>query len=231
MVVAAPPSPFTVGSHEVPSGTIMYRVLDARSGRKGNEANPGYGYRTRFAFFPTKPGPKDPGKNPPCMPPGECRAGVVPVLYAASGIEASVHETILHDVPREGGAILSADYMHQVAVRLQTRRDLRLAAFMDDVDRRLNVSIRDVTEVTVKSDPDQYGVTVDWAEAAYREGFDGCVWMTERFNSQKAYVLFGDRVAATDLKPLPEHARAFALPDDRAWLTDLCGPLKIEVRW
>lgn len=209
----------------------MYRVFDARSGRKGNEANPGYGSRTRFAFFPTDPGPKDPVKNPPRMPPGECRAGVVPVLYAASGVEAAVHETILHDVPREGGAILNTDYLHQVAVRLKVRRDLRLAAFMDDVDRRLKVSIRDVTEVTVTADPDQYGLTVDWAEAVYRAGFDGCVWMTERFNSQRAYVLFGDRVPATDLEPLTGHARAFALPDDRGWLTDQCRPLNIEVRW
>lgn len=209
----------------------MYRVFDARSGRKGNEPNPGYGDRTRFAFFPVVPGPKDPAVNPPTMPRGECRPGVVPVLYAASGIEAAVNETILHDVPRSGGAIQSADYVNLVAVRLEVRRELTLAAFMGDVDRRLDVSIHDVTEVADKADPDKYDQTVDWAEAAYREGFDGCVWMTERFNSQKAYVLFGDRVTAGALMPLPDHPRTFGLPADRAWLTDMCAPLNIEVRW
>ena len=70
-----------------------------------------------------------------------------------------------------------------------------------------------------------------WMAAAHEAGLDGAVWMSHRCNTDRAYVLFGDRVDTADLVVDSSYARAFALEPDLAWLTDLCVPLHVDVRW
>lgn len=201
-----PRGDFAPQTHTLAAGRTLFRVFSNRSGRPVNAFNPGVGGRTRFAFF------GDP---------------VVPVLYAAATEEAAVCETLLHDVPIDGGMLTPGDYEDTVLGGCHPTRPLTLAAFMGTGLRALKVEAGDITATTA----DRYGETVAWAEAAHRAGFDGAVWMSHRCNTDHAYVLFGDRVGSDDLVVDPTVARAFGLDPDRAWLTDFCAALHVDIRW
>lgn len=88
----------------------------------------------------------------------------------------------------------------------------------------------DASEITATA-ASHYGETVLWAKAAHEAGFDGAVWMRHRCNADRAYVFFGDRVAASDLVIDPTWARAFGLEPDLTWLSDISAPLHISVGW
>lgn len=184
----------------------MYRLFSNVSGRRANQFNPGMGSRTRFAYFGTPP---------------------VPVLYAAATDEAAICETLLHDVPMAGGMITAEACRDKVMAKVRPTRELRLAKFMGTGLRTLKVEAKDITATTAA----RYGETVHWAAAAHAAGLDGAVWMSHRCNTDRAYVLFGDRVDMADLVVDSHWARAFALEPDLAWLTDFCVPLHVEVRW
>ncbi|NVM96083.1 hypothetical protein [Arthrobacter wenxiniae] len=64
---------------------------------------------------------------------------------------------------------------------------------------------------------------------AHAAGFDGLAWMSNRRNTDRAYVFFGDRVAAGDLKAVPSGGRIFAAGDGLDWLVDYLTGLKIEI--
>ncbi|UOE46144.1 RES family NAD+ phosphorylase [Agromyces larvae] len=177
--------------------------------RLGNEFNPGAGGRTRFAFF----------LRPP-----------VPVLYAATTEEAAISESILHDVPAAGGQVRPRDYQGRVVSRLKTTTDLRLVSFHGLGLRQLGIEPRQLTD----TESIHYDRTVQWAEAAHefeRQGrrAHGTSWMSRRCNSDKAVMLFGDRVPADALAIDASYGRAFDLPADLAWLSDFCAPLHIDV--
>ena len=202
MVTPAPPEPFEAQELTLGAGSAIYRV--AGSSRPANEFNPGIGAPTRFAFF----------GDPP-----------VPALYAAQSEVAAVCETMLHDIPATGGSLLPHAYRTRLAAKLTVALDLRLASLMGTGLRTLRIEARDITD----SDPTTYPETVRWAEAAHRAGFDGLAWMSKRCNTDRAYVLFGDRVTPDDLPISPDYARVFAAGPDLDWLVDLCTPLHIEV--
>ncbi|MDJ0357244.1 RES family NAD+ phosphorylase [Paenarthrobacter sp. PH39-S1] len=203
MVTPEPPHPFRPEIEVLSFGTELYRVLSNR--RKGNEFNPGHGRGSRFAFFGT------PGK--------------VPVLYAAATEDAAVSERLLHDVPFSGGRLLSSDYADKVAVKLALRRELRLASFLGTGLRTLGIEAKNLTDTGAWRYPD----TVQWAAAAHRAGLDGAVWMSRRCNSERAYVLFGDRVTADDLEIQPDYVRVFGAGTDLDWLIDFCARFRVDV--
>lgn len=200
-VVPEPPVPFDAAELTLVPGHRMFRVHSNRF--EPNQFNPGFGAPTRFAFFgvPT-----------------------VPVLYAAETEDAAICETILHDVPMAGGAVVPAQYVEKVASSITVNRPLRLARLHGTGLRRLGVEAEQVTSTTAK----HYPRTVLWAEASYTAGFDGVAYMSKRCNSDEAYVFFGDRCdGAFDIAP--GYGRVFADPSDFAWLSDFCAPLHVDV--
>lgn len=203
-MVKGPPTPFKPAIDTLSAGHLLYRVFT--SSRKPTEFNPGVGAPTRFGFF---------GKP------------VVPIMYAADTEEAAVAETLLHDIPVEGGLLPYDDYSRKALARLKVTRDLRLAVLHGLELRRLKVGPEDVTS----SPSSTYADTVRWAEAAHRIGVDGMVWMSRLCNNAKAYVLFGDKCGGTKgaLAQDLSHARIFASPADQTWLIDLCAPLHVDV--
>lgn len=198
----APPDPFEAQEFVLEAGSRVYRVADNK--RQVNSFNLGQGAPTRFAFF----------GNPS-----------IPVLYAAQGEVSAVCETLLHNIPVEGGNLLPFAYRNRLEAKLIVGRDLRLASFMGTGLRALRVEARDL----IDSDPTTYPDTVHWAAAAHAAGFDGAAWMSKRCNTERAYVLFGDRVDTSDLKIADDYARVFAAGPDLDWLVDLCGPMHVEV--
>ncbi len=195
-----PPTPFDPATVILPAGDLLYRVLTTRTATK---FNPGVGGPTRFAFF------GDP---------------VVPVLYAAETEEAAIAETLLHNVPSEGGVLSYDRYSYKALVLLAVTRDLRLAVLHGLGLRRLKVSADDVTS----SPASTYATTVKWAEAAHGIGVDGMVWMSRLCNDSKAYVFFGDKCADAFTQDA-SHARIFASPADQTWLIEHCAPLHVDV--
>jgi RES domain len=200
-VVKAPPTPFKPAIEKLPAGHLLYRVFTAD--RKPTEFNPGVGAATRFGFF---------GKP------------VVPIMYAAETEEAAVAETLLHNVPPEGGVLSYDRYSTKALALLKVTRDLHLAVLHGIDLRRLKVTADDVTS----SPASTYPATVRWAEAAHGCGVDGMVWMSRLCNNTKAYVFFGDRCAGAFTQD-KSHARIFASPADQTWLIDYCAPLHIDV--
>ncbi len=200
-----PAGPLTAETYLLDAGAHLYRLFTNSPGRHAATFNPGLGAPTRFAFFGYP---------------------VIPVLYAGESEIAAVSETLLHDIPAEGGALLPGDYANKVMGRLTARRPLRLAAFMATGFRTMGVSAEEVTRAPAS----RYRQTVRWAQAAHAAGFEGIAWMSRQCDTEEAYVLFGDRVTEKDIEVDPAYGRAFALPGDADWLTRLCTPLRIEVR-
>ena len=196
-----PPTPFDPAIDTLPAGDLLYRVFTTT--RDAAEFNPGVGTPTRFGFF---------GKP------------VVPIMYAAETEEAAIAETLLHNVPAEGGVLSYDRYSRKALVRITVTRDLRLAVLHGLGLRRLKVSADDVTS----SPAFTYPTTVHWAEAAHAIGLDGLVWMSRLCNDSKAYVFFGDRCADAFAQDV-SHARIFASAADQMWLIDLCAPLHVDV--
>ncbi len=196
-----PPDPFDPATATLPAGHLLYRVLSAT--RTATDFNPGIGARTRFGFF------GDP---------------VVPIMYAADTEDAAIAETLLHDIPADGGLLPYDQYADKVLVRLEVTRTVRLGVLHGTALRRIKVTAAELTASPASS----YDSTVRWAEAAHGAGLDGLVWMSRQCNDTKAYVFFGDRCEKA-LSQDPAHARIFASPADQIWLIDRCAPLHVDV--
>lgn len=208
--VPEPPDPFDPLWEPLPVGRRIFRVHEARlpdgAAHDGSVFNPGYGSLLRWSFF------GDP---------------VVPVHYSAASPEAAVHESILHNaVPHSH--LPRASWIRKVLTPLRPTRDLGLVRFHSDGLRRFNIHARDLTD----TDSDQYPFTVEWALAAHATGADGVVWMSRQLNTVRAYCLFGDRVAAGDLEPIPgdPDSRVLATPADSEWLYDIALRMRVTIR-
>lgn len=201
-LVPPPPSPFDPQIEILPAGSVLHRVYGNL--RKPAEFNPGAGEPTRFAFF------------------GDPK---VPVLYAAEDLEAAVCESVLHHLPAAGGVLFPAHYEDRIAAGLVSNRDLKLASFRGTGLRALGLEASQLTDC----DAVNYPETVAWAEAAWDAGLDGCVWMSRRLNSSKAYVFFGrtDGAFENDPTTIP---KAFANGPDLDWLIDFCASIRIDVQ-
>lgn len=206
--VPPPPDPFDALEHALPAGTVLHRV---HGSFPAGAFNPGVGDPTRFAHFTSAADPS---------------TGIVPVLYAAATAEGAVCETLLHDVPLEGGRLSLAKYRGRRETVLVLQREVRLAKLMGSGLRRLHVAPQDLTA----TDGDVYSQTVLWAQAAHRAGFDGLAWMSARENTAEAYVLFGDRVSEADLEETSDGLGSFDRPGAGfRWLSACCALVKVEL--
>ncbi|WP_194164909.1 RES family NAD+ phosphorylase [Pseudactinotalea sp. HY160] len=203
-ITPPPPADFDPLPEEVPAGTRLYRIFTAKEGRNVTAFNPTGEPRGRFSFF----------GDPP-----------VPVLYAAQTEIAAVCESLLHDLPVRGGRLLPEQYERAVAGALEVGRPLRLAKFHGTGLRRLGLRPEQLTTESAY----RYDLTVPWAQAAHGGGFDGIVWMSARCNSDRAYVLFGDRVPRQDLHVVADYGRLFTPGPDLDWLIDQCAFMKVDV--
>lgn len=210
MSLRPPPDPLDPMVETIQAGTVLYRVHEPMfpSGvaNDGTAMNPGFGKPTRFAFF----------GNP-----------TVPVMYAADRPEGAVHESILHDA-EPGTFIPQVHWRSKVLSVVQLTTDLTVAAFHSDGLRRFGLYPSDLTD----TDPRAYPETVQWAEAAWRDGLHGVAYMCRHYNSSKAFCLFGDRLSRGALQALPGHAgtSVFALPSDAEWLASLALAMRVVIR-
>lgn len=181
----------------LPWGTTVHRVHQGRFA--ATEFNPGTApgiAPTRFAFF------GDPS---------------VPVLYAASTPMAAIYEFILHDVPISGGYLGEAQTREQVLSAVRTTREHRLLGLLGDGFRLVQKEAEEITRTPAS----RYGTTVEWARCAYGAGFDGIVWMSRKYDTDRAYVFFSRPGVDNGFEPHPdpELTRPFAFDTHLDWLT------------
>ena len=167
-----------------PPGHPLVRCHDAAY--RGDVFNPHAGNGGRFHWFYDRTGTK------------------VPILYAASSYEGAIAETVFHDIPLTGKrTLLRRRYRGRTKteLRLDPSVTLDLAQFHDPGLLRLRVRPRQLTETTSY----HYPRTARWAQAVYDQlaHAQGIVWMSGRFNTSRAVILFGNRVPPTALEVIP----------------------------
>lgn len=154
-----------------PAGSAgqLYRCYDTVWGV--TSFNPGPRPQYRFSFF----------GDPP-----------IPAWYGATTPNGAVAESIFHDLPRTDGLVVAAMYRGRAVRPVTFRRPLRLVQLDSDGLRRLGLRPRDLTD----TEPDTYRQTTAWAKAFHRKSkrLDGLTWMSRQRNTDRAVVLFGDRV-------------------------------------
>jgi hypothetical protein len=154
------------------------RCHDSRFG--ATEFNPGFG-RGRFHPFPDADGL------------------AVPTLYGAGNLDGSLSESVFHNVPVRGSgkAILRSALRPMMVSTIAARRDLALIQLHGHGLSRLGLSRPELIDAEAR----HYTQTAAWAAALHAclESADGLVWVSRRFDTSFALVLFGDRVFRGDL--------------------------------
>ncbi|HEY0121257.1 MAG TPA: RES domain-containing protein [Rhizobium sp.] len=178
-MISSPPSPLPASnSHEVKAGTKFHRVHDQRFA--SCSFNPGKGRPRRLARLFL-------GSDP------------IPTQYLATDCECAVHEAIFHDVPiDEPHKTVGVDNIRPLAHSVVSlKRDLVLGPLFAPDLAKWGVSRADLIDTTAAD----YHIPAQWALAMHqsRPDVDGLIWTSKRCDPQQAILLFGDRVAETDL--------------------------------
>ncbi|MDW5318559.1 RES family NAD+ phosphorylase [Rhizobium sp. PL01] len=178
-MINTPPSPFPASnSHDIKAGTRFHRVHDQRFG--SCSFKPGKGRPSRFA-------------------PLVSGSDAVPTQYLATDYECAVHETIFHDVPiDEPNKTIGIDNIKPLAHSvIELKRDLVLVPLFAPDLAKWGLSRADLIDTTAAD----YHITAQWALAIQQSRPDahGLIWTSKRCDPQQAVLLFGDRVAETDL--------------------------------
>jgi hypothetical protein len=168
------------------SGRHIVRCHQSNYG--ATEFNPGHG-RGRFHPFQ------------------DIRGQGVPTLYGADSFDGSLSESVFHNVPTRGPekVIRRTALKTMLVSTISARRDLMLVQLHGYGLLRLGLSRAELIEAEAQ----YYSETAAWAAALHARmaEADGLVWVSRKFDTSLALVLFGDRVARHDLEviepPLP----------------------------
>ena len=180
IVVPPPPDRIECKLFELEAGTVIHRIHDQRFAAAG--FNPGFG-KSRFAPF-------------------EVSGAAIPTQYAGTTLACAIFESIFHDI-EPSASIKSVgwstiDRLHYSTV--EVTRDLKLARLFTANLSKWGLERTQLID-TPKSTYDQ---TRLWSPALHQcpQRPDGMIWVSRRYDEEKAMILFGDRVRAADLAPL-----------------------------
>jgi hypothetical protein len=163
------------------AGEIMYRV-----------------HNTVYAVDSFNPSPLG---NARFSPIHDSAGEVIPTLYAATTPQGALMETVFHDVPYKPG-------FKRVSVSRLEGKLTSTLVFMPNFElidlskvglRRLGVHPHDIVDTTKTHYPE----TRKWAEQLYTQypQAQGLLWTSRQDDRAKAVVLFGTRIATTELRP------------------------------
>jgi RES domain-containing protein len=124
---------------------------------------------------------------------------IVPTMYGADGLPGALSETVFHDVPVRGPnrRVLKGAVEPWVWSVLAPTRPLRLVSLRGPGLKRVQVTHGELIECHASD----YADTVPWADALHDvpAAPDGLCWRSRQNNDSLAVILFGTRVAETDL--------------------------------
>ena len=177
VTVPPPPQPLECNETVLPAGTRIHRIHDRQFG--ATQFNPGRG-NSRFAPFAVA-------------------GSAIPTAYAATSFECAAFETIFHDIdPSAFKSVYWSSIEPLVYSTLILARDVALASLFTADLLRYGVERNQLID-TPKS---TYPQTRAWSpvihEAASKP--EGMIWVSKRYDQERAMMLFGSRVAATDLR-------------------------------
>ncbi len=175
--VADPPVPLDLAVEVWPSGTEIVRVHALARSPSAFNASPGL---ARF------------------RPVTDTAGTVVATLYGGEAVEAAFAETVFHDLVPGARRSLPFARIEQRAVSwFQLTRDLRVAQLHGFGLLRAGVNASELTDTPART----YARTALWGQSIYEhpERVDGIAWMSRQFNSQRALLLWGDRVSEADV--------------------------------
>lgn len=196
------------GEHVLPKGTVVDRFYGVA--RAPNAFNPCLGDETRFA-------------------PLWVNAKCVPTLYVGETYAAAAFETVFRNMPPVPlpRRIFEQDLSGRGHARLTLVRDLRLAPLFE---QNLNM-IGQTRRSMIDTDATAYTETVQWAARVHANfpKLDGLIWTSRQHDRDWACVLFGDRVAETDLEPLKGTEQSVDAGPGRAALGQFAYAYQIDI--
>jgi hypothetical protein len=127
----------------------------------------------------------------------------IPTLYGGTTFECAAMETVFHDVPFTPGlkTFDKAKLADQLYATVTPQRDLVLADLSSTALRSLGLQRNQI----IDTEKDQYLGTRAWAEAIHAAcpNIDGLCWVSRQDDTALATILFGRRVAPSDLVGAP----------------------------
>jgi hypothetical protein len=164
-----------------PKGQVIHRIHLKIYG--SNEFNPGPKGNARFNPIKASDGAS------------------IPTLYGGTTFDCAAMETVFHDVPFAAGlkTFDKQKLLDQVYSQVTPRRDLKLVDLSTTALRKLGVQRNEL----IDTEKDKYPGTRKWAQAIYAACSDaeGLCWVSRQDDRALAIVLFGNRLAAADLRP------------------------------
>lgn len=162
-----------IGLWTLPSGSELHRVHQTKyGGAQFNAANAG---NARFSPLPEG-------------------TTVVPTMYAGDNLECALMETLFHDVPfTNGPKRMRTGKIDPLSYSvLTTQKDIQLADLTSIGLKRLGVPRKDLIDTATT----KYPRTREWAIAIRKARSDvqGLTWISRQHDTQRAFVLFGDRL-------------------------------------
>lgn len=164
------------------AGTAIHRIHLERY--RADQFNPGLHGNARFS------------------PIRDAHGQPIPTLYGGTSFDCAAMETVFHDVPFVAGfkTYDTGKLNEQQHSQLRCLQDLLLVDLSSKALRKLGVARNRL----IDTEKDQYPTTRQWAEAIHRQRDDvqGLCWTSRQDDSERALMLFGDRVAAATLERL-----------------------------
>ncbi|PZQ88712.1 MAG: RES domain-containing protein [Leifsonia xyli] len=192
-----------------PQGQVIHRIhLDSFD---ANEFNPGLKGNARFS------------------PIRDASGALIPTIYGGETFDCVAMESVFHDVPFAIGlkTFAKSKLAGQIYSTLTPRRDLVLADLSNTALRGLGIRRTEL----IDTEKDQYPGTRAWAEAIHAAcpNVEGLCWVSRQDDRARAAVLFGDRVATSDLGHAPGASAAVLDPPVYGALLALAGQIQVNI--
>lgn len=173
-----------------PKGQVIHRVHLKIYG--SSEFNPGLKGNARFSPIKASDGLS------------------IPTLYGGTTFDCAAMETIFHDVPFAAGlkTFDKQKLADQAYSQVTPQRNFSLADLSTTALRKLGVHRHQL----IDTEKDKYPSTRKWAEAIHAAcpSAEGLCWVSRQDDRALAVILFGDRVATTDLLPTADPRNVLA---------------------
>jgi RES domain len=154
-----------------------------------------------------------------------------PFLYVALRQETALLETLVRGIPFDSRGLR---YLRRAALSglcisaVETTTELTLISLLSAAD--LAASCQD--EWLVHADPSEYAKTRRWGHWLRTRSpwGQGLIWQSRRDLGEPTSMLFGDRAGPAPLLPVPGSAIDLDGVDGAAWLNNVLGPYRIQVK-
>jgi hypothetical protein len=176
---------------DIPVGTELHRVHLEKY--DGDQFNPSPNANARFSSILDSTG------------------DVIPTMYCASTFSGALMETVFHDVPYQEyfKLVYKSELVDRVHTTLTTNQPIKVVELSTKALRKLGVK----PEHLVTSEKSNY----EYSRSVAKEIFDknpdiqGLKWVSRQDNTSIAFMLFGNRFAATPFNIL---GRGISLIDE-----------------